>query len=87
MAPTTSAKRTPRSLCQLSSMIAVRAQTAASSIDRGASMAEYGLLIALVGLTAFAFLAGFGSAVLGLFTDVEQKYPDGTPPTAQTEGS
>ena len=65
-------------------MIAVRTQNAAS-VDRGAAMAEYGLLISLVALTAFAFLAVFGAAVLGLFSDVEQNYPNGQTPDPLTE--
>lgn len=42
--------------------------------ERGAAMAEYALLIALVALAVFAAIALFGGALLGLFTDAEAEF-------------
>lgn len=42
--------------------------------ERGAAMAEYGLLLALVALAAFASLVLFGDSLLGLFTDATDEF-------------
>ena len=39
--------------------------------DRGAAMAEYGLLLALVALAAIGILALFGGAIVDVFTEAE----------------
>jgi|GEM_PF-4837160 len=63
---------------RVASTIAARTQTAAaSSKDRGGVMAEYGLLIASVFILAIASVAIFGGAVLDLFTDANERYPNG----------
>ena len=40
--------------------------------DRGAAMAEYGLLLALVALAAIAILVLFGEELVNIFTEAEQ---------------
>lgn len=40
--------------------------------DRGAAMAEYGLLLALVALVAVGILAFFGGEIVEVFTDAEK---------------
>jgi len=42
--------------------------TVADREERGAAMAEYGLLLALVALAAIAILAIFGESITGVFT-------------------
>ena len=39
--------------------------------DRGAAMAEYGLLLALVALAAIVILAAFGGEIVEVFTEAE----------------
>ena len=39
--------------------------------DRGAAMAEYGLLLALVALAAIVILAAFGGEIVEVFTETE----------------
>lgn len=40
--------------------------------DRGAAMAEYGLLLALVALAAIAILVLFGGEIVEVFTEAEE---------------
>lgn len=44
--------------------------------DRGAAMAEYGLLLALVALAAIAILAAFGGEIVEVFTQAEETLND-----------
>ena len=39
--------------------------------DRGAAMAEYGLLLALVALVAVGIMAAFGGEIVEVFTEAE----------------
>jgi len=62
----------------------IRAQNwlAEARDDRGAAMAEYGLLLALVALAAIAILVTFGSEITDVFTDANtalDSRPDVTP--------
>lgn len=60
----------------------VRTQTAVTTMrkrladDRGAAMAEYGLLLALVALVAVGILAFFGGEIVEVFTDAEATLAD-----------
>lgn len=45
---------------------------AATRDERGAAMAEYGLLLALVALAAIAILALFGGEIVEVFTEAEE---------------
>ena len=47
--------------------------------ERGAAMAEYGLLLALVALAAVAILATFGDSLIAVFTETNQTLVDNTP--------
>ena len=46
----------------------VKAQNRLASRERGAAMAEYGLLLALIALAAIAILAIFGQSLVDVFT-------------------
>ncbi len=46
--------------------------------EQGAIMAEYGLLIVLVALVAIVAVGVFGIAVLDLFGDTKEQYPEST---------
>ena len=48
---------------------------AARDEDRGATMVEYGLLVALVSIAAVVALGALGVGLDGLFTDVESHLP------------
>jgi len=49
--------------------------------ERGAAMAEYGLLLAMVALAAIGILVFFGGEILELFTEAEATVNDrGGPP-------
>jgi len=50
--------------------------------DRGAAMAEYGLLLALVALAAIGILALFGGAIVDVFTDAETTLTNRDAPAA-----
>ena len=52
----------------------IRFQNAVASLkeERGAAMAEYGLLLALVALAAIAILVLFGEELVNVFTEAEQ---------------
>ncbi len=41
--------------------------------ERGAAMAEYGLLLALVALAAIAILVTFGESLTAVFTEADEK--------------
>ncbi|MEU4604442.1 Flp family type IVb pilin [Kribbella sp. NPDC023972] len=43
--------------------------------DRGASMVEYGLLVALIAVIVAAAAGPLGTAIAGLFTDVTNQLP------------
>lgn len=43
------------------------------SDDRGAALAEYGLLLALVALAAIGILLAFGTSLVGVFTEAEEE--------------
>lgn len=50
--------------------------------ERGATMAEYGLLLGFVAVVVFGGLALFGPAVLDLFTDTHEEFVNrGAPAT------
>ena len=49
---------------------------AAAGEQRGAAMAEYGLLLALVALAAIGILALFGEALVDIFTDATEAIQD-----------
>ena len=53
-------------------MVRLQNAVAASKDERGAAMAEYGLLLALVALAAIAILILFGDALVSIFTEAEQ---------------
>ena len=48
---------------------------AARDEDRGATMVEYGLLVALVSIAAVVALGALGVSLDALFTDVESHLP------------
>ena len=52
-------------------MIRFQNAIAAAKEDRGAAMAEYGLLLALVALAAIGILVFFGGEIVEVFTDAE----------------
>ena len=43
--------------------------------DRGATMVEYGLMVALIAIVAFASVTAFGGSVSGLFTSFNNLIP------------
>ena len=45
--------------------------------ERGAAMAEYGLLLALVALAAIVVLAAFGENIEGVFQEADNRLVDG----------
>ena len=45
--------------------------------ERGAAMAEYGLLLALVALAAIVVLAAFGESIKGVFTAADTRLQKG----------
>jgi len=45
--------------------------------ERGAAMAEYGLLLALVALAAIVILAAFGDSITGVFSSANDRLQDG----------
>ena len=45
--------------------------------ERGAAMAEYGLLLALVALAAITVLALFGESITGVFSAANTRLEDG----------
>ena len=45
--------------------------------ERGAAMAEYGLLLALVALAAIVVLAAFGDKITEVFQTADDKLQDG----------
>ena len=45
--------------------------------ERGAAMAEYGLLLALVALAAIVVLAAFGDSITGVFQAADTRLQDG----------
>ena len=47
--------------------------------ERGAAMAEYGLLLALVALAAIIVLAAFGQSIKGVFTSAQTQLDAGIP--------
>ena len=61
-------------------MVRFQNAVAAAKDDRGAAMAEYGLLLALVALAAIAILVAFGGEIVEVFTEAESSIADrGTP--------
>jgi Flp pilus assembly pilin Flp len=52
---------------------------AADRRERGAAMAEYGLLLALVALAAIIVLAAFGQSIKGVFTSAQTQLDAGIP--------
>lgn len=50
--------------------------------DRGAALAEYGLLLALVALVAIAVLVQFGGEIVEVFTEAEEQINDRGPVAA-----
>ena len=56
----------------------VRLQNAiAEREERGAAMAEYGLLLALVALAAIVVLAAFGDSITSVFQAADDRLQDG----------
>ena len=51
--------------------------TVADREDRGAAMAEYGLLLALVALAAIVVLAAFGDSISDVFQSADNRLQDG----------
>ena len=51
--------------------------TIADRDERGAAMAEYGLLLALVALAAIVILAQFGDSITGVFTEADTRLQEG----------
>ena len=45
--------------------------------ERGAAMAEYGLLLALVALAAIVILAAFGDSITGVFSSANDRLQEG----------
>jgi Flp pilus assembly pilin Flp len=45
--------------------------------ERGAAMAEYGLLLALVALAAIVVLAAFGDSIVDVFTAADTRLQEG----------
>ncbi len=45
--------------------------------ERGAAMAEYGLLLALIALAAIAILAIFGESIRDVFQSADNRLQDG----------
>jgi Flp pilus assembly pilin Flp len=45
--------------------------------ERGAAMAEYGLLLALVALAAIFVLAAFGDSIVDVFTAADTRLQEG----------
>ena len=45
--------------------------------ERGAAMAEYGLLLALVALAAVVVLAAFGDSIVDVFTAADTRLQEG----------
>ena len=59
-------------------LLFVRLQNAiAEREDRGAAMAEYGLLLALVALAAIIVLAAFGENIEAVFQEADDRLVDG----------
>jgi len=54
-------------------IIGLQNRFAEAKRDRGAAMAEYGLLLALVALAAIVILAAFGGELVEVFTESESK--------------
>lgn len=50
--------------------------------ERGAAMAEYGLLLAMVALAAIGILVFFGGEIVEMFTDAEGKLDTRSGPAA-----
>ena len=51
--------------------------TIADREERGAAMAEYGLLLALVALAAIVVLAAFGDSITGVFQAADDSLQEG----------
>ena len=51
--------------------------TVADREERGAAMAEYGLLLALVALAAIVVLAAFGDSITSVFQAADNRLQDG----------
>ena len=51
--------------------------TIADREERGAAMAEYGLLLALVALAAIVVLAAFGDSITGVFQSADTRLQEG----------
>ena len=51
--------------------------------ERGAAMAEYGLLLALVALAAITVLALFGESISGVFQAADNRLNDGIDAAAE----
>ena len=60
--------------CLLSVQDRVRAASLRSTDDRGALMAEYGILIFFVGIAGFGILVLFGQEVWELFSTTEAEF-------------
>lgn len=62
----------------MSTALLVRYQIAIARLreDRGAAMAEYGLLLAMVALAAIGILVFFGGELVEIFTESEAKIND-----------
>ena len=51
--------------------VQIQNAVASAKEERGAAMAEYGLLLALVALAAITILVAFGGEIVEVFTDAE----------------
>jgi pilus assembly protein Flp/PilA len=70
-------ERTTRSLVSMYRLISVilTRTTAARGDDRGATMVEYGLLVALISVAAILFITAIGVDVAAAFSDVADALP------------
>ena len=57
--------------------------TIANREERGAAMAEYGLLLALVALAAIVVLAAFGDSLVDVFTAADTRLQEGVTDAAE----
>ena len=52
--------------------VQIQNAVASAKEERGAAMAEYGLLLALVALAAITILVAFGGEIVEVFTEAEE---------------
>jgi pilus assembly protein Flp/PilA len=70
--------RRPKKELHMFNTLLIRLQTAGKQLrhnDRGASMVEYGLLVALIAVVVGVAAGPLGTAIAGLFTQVRNQIP------------